>query len=258
MHAIVNEVPYLTRCQGPLASVIMGLLNAVPQARLSAEQVRGLLAQATRTPPAGFTATTMVPAPHTSHLAMTVPAKRRSGTRTVLLAVLAVAVGAGLFVGGFFTHRVVQPAAETGRPDNMDATITYGRDGTLPELTWNSYPEGACLNGRLIEGQRITESAQVECAEPHDLQFYHSENQLRAPEDYEDFPDPGYPDPAELTAYTERLCTLVFHSNWVIGDKSALRYRAVIPTERGWDDDRSVVCVLYRSGGEQLTQSHVG
>jgi hypothetical protein len=258
MHAIVNEVPYLTRCQGPLASVIMGLLNTVPQARLSAEQVRGLLARATRTPPGGITATTVAPVPPTSHLAMTVPARRRSGVRTALLLVLAVVVAAGLFAGGFFTHQVVQPAADSGRPAGMDPTITYGRDGTLPQLTWNSYPEDACLNGRLIKGQRITESAQVDCAEPHDLQFYHSDNQLQAPEDYEDFPNASYPDPAELSAYTERLCTLIFHSKLVTGDKSGLRYRAVIPTERGWDDDRAVVCVLYRSGGEQLTRSHVG
>ena len=44
MHAIISEVPYLTRCQGPLASVIMGLLINTPQARLRAAQVRGLLA----------------------------------------------------------------------------------------------------------------------------------------------------------------------------------------------------------------------
>ncbi|HET9142611.1 serine/threonine-protein kinase, partial [Actinophytocola sp.] len=44
MHAITTEVPYLTRCQGPLASVIMGLMIGSPAARLSATQVRGLLA----------------------------------------------------------------------------------------------------------------------------------------------------------------------------------------------------------------------
>src|SRR5699024_6897236 len=33
LHAIMNEVPYLTRTQGPLASAIMGLLIAGPEAR---------------------------------------------------------------------------------------------------------------------------------------------------------------------------------------------------------------------------------
>ncbi|MGH3876629.1 MAG: protein kinase domain-containing protein [Actinophytocola sp.] len=261
MHAIVNEVPYLTRCQGPLASVIMGLLNSTPQARLSADQVRGLLAQATRTPPGGLTATTVASAPPMPTSWLPYPASParpgRSPLRTVSVVVAAVVAAAGLFLGGFFVHDAVQPEPESDRPANMDTAITYGKGGTLPELTWNGYPEGQCFNGRLTKGQRITASAQVECAEPHDLQFFHTETQLRAPEEYEEFPSPEYPDPAELTAYTERLCTLVFESNWLAGDKGEVRYRAVIPTADGWDDDRSVTCVLYRADGEQLTESYI-
>jgi hypothetical protein len=169
-----------------------------------------------------------------------------------------VAVAAGAFAGGFLTRGAVQAEPVSDRPANMDAAITYGGGGTLPELNWTSFPEGACLNGRLAAGQRITESAQVACEEPHDLQFFHSETQLQAPEDYEEFPDPAYPDAADLTAYTERLCTLVFDSNWLEGDKSKVRYRAVVPTERGWREYRSVICVLYPSTDDaQLTQSYV-
>ena len=266
MHAIVNEVPYLTRCQGPLASVIMGLLNSVPSARLSVDQVRGLLAQANRTPPAGFAGATATvphhgaPIPHTSPLVPGLPLarRRRSPVFTVTVVVAAVALGAALFVGGFFTRGAVSagPAGDD-RPANLDTAITHGEGGTLAELSWNAYPEGACLNGRLGGGQRITSSAQVECAEPHDLQFFHSETQLRAPEEYEEFPNPVYPDAAELTAYTENLCTLVFNSKWLIADRSGLRYRAIIPTKAEWDSDRSISCVLYRADGEQLTRSYV-
>jgi hypothetical protein len=270
MHAIVNEVPYLTRCQGPLASVIMGLLNAVPAARLSADQARGLLAQANRTPPAGFT-----PAVTSGVTAATVPSyagpvpthqmphppaaprRRRSAAFVAGVVVAVVALVAAAFVGGFFTRAAVSAAPDDGRPANLDAAITYGKGGLLPELTWNSYPEGACLNGRLAQGQRITATAQVECTEPHDLQFFHSEAQLRAPEEYEEFPNAGYPDVGELTAYTEHLCTLIFDSKWLTGDRSALRYRAVIPTRDGWDDNRSVICVLYRADHKQLTKSYV-
>jgi eukaryotic-like serine/threonine-protein kinase len=269
MHAIVNEVPYLTRCQGPLASVIMGLLNATPAARLSATQVRGLLAQATSTPPGGVAATSLeVPNP-TGHLAYPggtamLPGPRasqrppRSTASKVALTALAVVVAAGLFVGGFFTHVGVQSDPADGRPANLDSTITNGEGGTLPELSWSSYPEGACLNGRLEQGQRITESAQVDCGEPHDMQFYFTDTKLPIPQDYDEFPDAAYPDPDELTAYAERMCVLVFNSNWVTGDKQALRYRAVIPSEKGWEGDRSLNCVLYRADRTQLTESHAG
>jgi hypothetical protein len=266
MHAIVNEVPYLTRCQGPLASVIMGLLNSVPAARLSADQVRGLLAQANRTPPSGFTAG--VPGatvPHypgpmpTQHMVHSPPAprRRRSAAFTVGVVVAVVALVAASFAGGFLTRGAVTSAAGDGRPANLEAAVTYGEGGLLPELSWNSYPEGACLNGRLAQGQRITAAAQVECTEPHDLQFFHSEVQLQAPEEYEDFPNPGYPETGELTAFAEHLCTLIFDSKWLAGDRSAVRYRAVIPTRDGWNENRAVICVLYRADHKQLTKSYV-
>jgi hypothetical protein len=256
MQAIVNEVPYLTRCQGPLASAIMGLLNAVPAARPSAGQVRSLLTQAVSTPRAGFPATAVRPSVPTNHVAHP-PARRRPRTRSVAAVVLAVLVAAGLFLGGFFTGDASGTGFGGDRPANMDDTITYGKGGLLPELSWDSYPEGACLDGRLARGQRINKSAQVECDRPHDLQFFYSEVQLRAPTTYDKFPNPAYPDVSELTAYTEHLCTLIWQSDWMIADKRGLRYRAVIPTKDGWHDNRSVICVLYRADGDQLTKSYI-
>jgi hypothetical protein len=49
----------------------------------------------------------------------------------------------------------------------------------------------------------------------------------------------------------------VYDSKWLKGDKSNLRYRAVIPTKAQWDSDRSVICVLYDKDGKQLTQTYV-
>jgi hypothetical protein len=222
--------------------------------------VRGLLAQANRTPPAGFATATVPhhasPVPPTSMIPYPTP-WRRPATFRVAVVVAAVAIAAAAFVGGFFTRGVVAAPAQSTRPAAMDTTITHGERGMLPELSWNSYPEGACVNGRLAKGQRITADAQVDCTTPHDLQFYHSETQLRAPGDYEDFPNPAYPDPAVLTAYTENLCTLVFDSKWLTDDRSGLHYRAIIPTKEEWDADRSVSCVLYRADGKQLTKSYV-
>jgi len=263
MHAILNEVPYLTRVHGPLASVIMGLLNVVPEARLSAAQVRDLLGRVTHTPPGGLNATSHLPPVGYSATALhTAPNHRPpgSGARRMLFAVLAVALAAGLFVGGFFTHRAMRPAAEDDRPANQDSTLTYGRGGKIPELTLNSYPQGNCLTSRLDEGQRITGGAQVECTEPHDLQFYEWRTLFAQPTEYETFPDAGYPDVADMTEYAERICTMAFDSELVSGDDSAkqtLRYRALIPTKAAWDTDRELRCVLYRADGDQLTESYI-
>ncbi|HEY0499666.1 MAG TPA: serine/threonine-protein kinase [Kutzneria sp.] len=43
LYAVTNEVPYLSRCRGPLASAIMGLLIGSPEARLSHQQAMHLL-----------------------------------------------------------------------------------------------------------------------------------------------------------------------------------------------------------------------
>ena len=69
--------------------------------------------------------------------------------------------------------------------------------------------------------------------------------------------NPEYPEAADLAGYAEQLCTLVFDSNWVDGAKADLRYRAVIPTEGVWDENRSLSCVLYRADRKQLTESHI-
>src|SRR6476469_11027913 len=86
MHAILNEVPYLTRCQGPLAAVVTGLLNSHPEARPSAAQVRGLLARAAGVPQEGATT------PLTTYQRQ---ARRRSRPVLVATVVLAVALLAG-------------------------------------------------------------------------------------------------------------------------------------------------------------------
>uniref|UniRef100_UPI00022E07D4 serine/threonine-protein kinase n=1 Tax=Saccharomonospora iraqiensis TaxID=52698 RepID=UPI00022E07D4 len=50
LHAILNEIPFLTRAHGPLASAIMGLLTAAPEGRISADRAADLLTTHTRQP----------------------------------------------------------------------------------------------------------------------------------------------------------------------------------------------------------------
>jgi hypothetical protein len=250
MHAILNEVPFLTRCHGPLAAVITGLLNTHPEARPSAAQVRGLLAQAAGTPPEGVTAQVM------PHGTVTYPAPSRSLTRkpvVVTAAVLAVA----MLVAGYFLRIATEPVPEV--PYDMDQTLTYGDGGFLEELTWTTdSPPGACLNSELVEGRLITQSAHVECAEPHSLEVFETRTFWAAPAtDEEDMLDLEYPGEAGLTGYAENVCTMIFGSNKV-PDTSNLRYRALVPTRKKWESGgRNVACVLYHDQGDQLTRSYV-
>jgi hypothetical protein len=247
MHAILTEVPFLTRCHGPLASVIMGLLNTHPEARPSAEQVRGLLAQTTNTPPEGLTA--QLAGPPTMRDAPPAAPRRR----TWLVAALAVA----LVAAGFVTRVATEPEPASDRPAAMDTTLTYGDGGYLKELTVSSYPVGGCVGDDLVEGRRIIDTAQVDCAKPHVFQVYETRTFYKAPADYETYPDIEYPGVDGLSAYTESICELIFDSAKVTGDKTALRYRALVPTRQSWDSLREVYCVLYRADGDQMTKSMV-
>jgi len=253
MHAILNEVPFLTRCHGPLASVIMGLLNTHPDARPSAEQVRGLLGQATNTPPAGLTTPVAAFAQATARYA---PPPRR--THRGLVVGAAAVLAAALFAGGFLTRLGTEPDPASGRAANLDATLTYGDGGFIGEVNWDSYPEGNCLNGTLDRGRQLVDSAQVECDKPHDLQFYEYRTMFAIPGEYDKFPNVAYPSAADLAAYGERLCTMAFHSEKVTGDaerKAELRFRALVPAQRAWTEQRTLYCVLYRADGDQLTKS---
>ncbi|WP_243866759.1 serine/threonine-protein kinase [Actinophytocola oryzae] len=251
MNAILNEVPFLSRCHGPLAAVVTGLLNTHPRARPTAAQVRGLLAQATHTPPAGLTA----PVPGHPGTARYQPPPRRRRTRPTV--VLAVVLAVALLAGGYLLRVATEPA-DTG-PVARDSALTYGEGGYLPELTWNpDYPAGGCLNSDLGQGRRITDSAQVECDDPHGLQVFETRTFWARPDEYSTGAvDLDYPGEAGLTGYAESVCTMVFGSNEV-PDTRGLRYRALVPTRKGWDSgEREVVCVLYHEKGDQLDKSYV-
>jgi hypothetical protein len=251
MHAILNEVPYLTRCQGPLAAVITGLLNTHPEARPSAAQVRGLLAQATGTPPEGFTApvmgsrTAMYPAPGQSR-------RRWSKPLLTVAAVLAVA----LLVGGYFLRVATEPG--TTLPAGMDPTYTYGEGGYIAEFAWESgSPEARCFNSELEQDRHITQSAHVECTEPHSLEVFENRTFWQKPSDTDDWVDIDYPGAAELSAYAESTCTIMFGSN-TVPETRDLKYRALVPTRKNWESGgRDIICVLYQEEDHQLNESYV-
>ena len=248
MHAIVNEVPYLTRCHGPLASVIMGLLNATPQARLSAAQVRQLLAQATPTPPRGEH--TVVAAGYQPPTMMvTAPSRVSRPSRRLRWWALAgvVVLLAGAFAGGWFTREGV--SADKGDPA-MLPTLTYGDGGQVPEFDLG---DGNCSAAPMRDGRSYPSGNSVDCEQPHEFQVLSAYDQFGStPLHY-----PGN----HLRVMAEQTCAWVFGSNAVRPeDRGELQYRALYPTKAAWgnpDDDhqREMYCLVSDRGGNQLDAS---
>jgi hypothetical protein len=263
MHAILNEVPYLTRCQGPLASVIMGLLNGVPQARLTAPQVRGLLAQATNTPPTGTQqtvlgvsgyggGTAMYPGPGATQLATgpqpgVVPSRARRRLVLVLVVVLVLAAAAG----GWFIGRALL-AEEQPADAAKGATMTYGKDGQIPQFEQN---DGACPTARLAQGHSYPSSITSACDGPHEFEVVTNE--------FFDNEDLSYPD-STLRTFAESTCSLIFSSDLVATrDKAqSLTYVTLMPTKQSWEDAanddsedggrRTIFCLVTSRQDQQL------
>jgi len=271
MHAILNEVPYLTRCQGPLASVIMGLLNGVPQARLTATQVRGLLAQATNTPPTGtqqtvFSAagynggTAMYPGPGATQLA-TGPQRGAApsrGKRGLLLALVVVLV-LGAAAGGWFLGRALmaddQPADAAKGP-----TYSYGKGGG--DLNEFALSGGSCSAALLRAGRSYSSDSgsSSTCEDPHEFEVIES-NVFNFNSDGLD-----YPDPTAFRTYAESVCAMIFRTNLLDGaDTDKLSYVTLYPTKQSWDDqanddsedggNRTVYCLVANRDTNQQLQS---
>jgi hypothetical protein len=251
MHAILNEVPFLTSCHGPLAAVITGLLNAHPEARPSAAQVRGLLEQATDTPPEGVTAPVSA-VPHRPSGTRVTPGRRRSKPLFAAAAVV-------LLAGGYLLRVATEPEPPTGRPGAMDEAKTYGvgDDGDIKQFGWDSGSDGNCLNSDLEDGRRITPSAHVECTSEHLLEVFASKPVYPKPDpNWDKGKDIEYPGRDWLIAFAQSYCAIVFDSD-ALTSTGGLHYRVLVPTDTAWQDKRDVYCVLYDQDLDQLTQSYV-
>jgi hypothetical protein len=231
----------------------MGLLNTHPDARPSAEQVAGLLSQVTMTPANGFLAQTAAMAPPSTARYASPKKPRRWGVLTTVALVAATA----LFAGGFATRIATEPAPGADRPAGMAPAITYGEGGHLPEFSWESYPEGDCINSTMAAGRRIAQSAHVECDQPHQFEVYQTRTFYSPPGDYDTWPDIDYPGQGGLVQYTESVCRMIFESAVLIpgARTDGLRYRAVVPTKEAWADNRDSYCVLYAADDDQLDKS---
>ncbi|HEV2784201.1 MAG TPA: serine/threonine-protein kinase [Actinophytocola sp.] len=255
MHAIMTEVPFLTRCQGPLASVIMGLLINSPQARLSAAQVRGLLAQITPGPHTG--PQTVMYAGQQQYPTMAVtgpqPPRRRGRARTWLAAAAVVLLLAGALAGGWFLHR----GLAAPKPEAADGGVfTYGKDGDIRDFSMSTR-DCAAVELR----PNISVPSTVDCDEPHAIQVFGYNSAIGNGNTTK----PDYPGLDRLREYGRVWCSMVFASNWVTPrDKyETLSFITLIPTQTQWNDnddkpnERQIGCVLRDRDNAQIRGSKV-
>ncbi|MGW4112191.1 serine/threonine-protein kinase [Actinosynnema sp. NPDC004786] len=248
LHAIMNEMPRLTRAHGVLGAVITGLLMPDPNARLTGPQARAMLERAVAqpTPPTGFGA----PLRQTMHY--TAPtAVRKPWLKGVLITGGALAAVA-LLVAGVFLGRWLftdQP------PAAMAETVTYGPGGTIEPSQFK--PGSGQCGDNLVDPNATVNY--TDCDEPHRTEVF------AAAEPFGSDKMP-YPGDEWLRNYAEDFCTMHFMSDRVpVEDKESLfRYAAVVPTAGVWAEDpassssssdkryRDVVCVLWNKDGTAL------
>ena len=254
LHAIVNEVPYLTRVHGPLASAIMGLLVVKPEGRISYAQAGHLLGiTAGNTPPGGM-GTAIHPGPAPTRYAAAPPRPSRRGLWATAGAVLGVVLLAGGFLAGqWWASGTEDPA--------MLPTMTYGAGGDLDFTAGSSY---RCYNGRLEPGYHIGSDNQLSCDKSHELEVYGETDSLGNSSSGDDEAAyVAYPGADALRQYAESYCSLSFHSGTL--DEAArptLNYRALVPSKTAWeatpaesyeDPVRGIYCLVSKQGGGQLT-----
>lgn len=258
LHAIMTEVPYLTRVQGPLGAVILGLLVANPEARLTAAQARAQLAHATG--PTQRPATAVLPRQETrvggqpTRTAAKPEGKSRRGWWAGAIAVLVIAA----LAGGFFLGK---PVWSPKKDEQQAETVTYGPDGYL-KTKFSSYE--ICYNAVVQPGVVISSDNNVDCKKNHTLEVYDTASPLPL-ESWSDndavvAPYPGLED---VTRAAEARCAVAFHSAVVPQQQRAgLVYRAIVPTQQAWqvqpDNDsssgpnRKIYCVLSRASNDQI------
>ncbi|WP_232241288.1 serine/threonine-protein kinase [Kutzneria sp. 744] len=246
LYAVTNEVPYLSRCQGPLASAVMGLLIASPEARLSHQQAMHLLDLAGSLGPTGVT--TQITSP-------TMTTKPRRGKRIAALVGAAVVLAAACFGGGWLSGKLGVPDTAVTSPAILP-TWTYGPGGQIPKFKLYT---GYCAGGAMEVGRAYT--ASMSCDEPHDIQVFGISDALDT--NYKG----AYPGQDALARSAEGYCALLFASGKIAPtDKdSTLRFRALVPDNQAWDhvkteDEpdggaRDAYCVVSSANGSQLTES---
>ncbi|MFC0108850.1 serine/threonine-protein kinase [Kibdelosporangium aridum] len=253
IQAIMNERVQVRRVHGPLANLILGLLDPDPHTRLTSGQVRYLIEQARQPATPGAQ-----PVPVTKPM----PKRKRGLVITVAAVVLVAAVGAVLAFSGVFnkkTDEAAGPAApgqQTSTPSEnptppstagvnkqqgTGTTKTYGDNGDVTNSTVIQYGEpGSCFNGMDLN------ETLFDCSGEHDVEIF-GQVQLNRESG-------AYPGQEQVVTESERECRAQFDD---LTAKDTLKFWTIVPTKSAWDDytRRKAVCVAAKADGGKLTGS---
>lgn len=240
-----GEIPH-TRIRGPLGTVISGLLQRDPNARLNGMQAAALLSAPGYVLPDPETTTRNV-----TGLLTKMPAPRRRKLWVwAAAALLVVGLVGGLF-GGFALARAGQPAV---------TTLAYGEGG---QVTSFEVSTPYCLTQKPIPGTSTTSSNTVPCDEDHPAEMFTTFDTFTTTLDI------AYPGADRINAYGAAACRLYFDSQYIVGDdKSRLQVVALVPSEQSFGknsatsgsasfSERMIYCVLQSPDNTPLTASNI-
>jgi eukaryotic-like serine/threonine-protein kinase len=267
MLAVMTERPAPRLTHGPLAELIMGLLERDPERRLRVPAARLLIEQALGYAPGPDLPTiraTPVPAR---------PPRSRKPIYATLVAVLAVAVFTAVVIFSVRNSGSPSASGRTTPPTTpttttsvrttskaMQPVLTYGPGGDIVELSGPMFA-GDCLTWVPVKGGPAPDmDSDVGCYGPHDTEVL---EQSWADREMEK--DVPYPPFDRLVAETAAFCTSIFLSPKVIGaDKEVtLKYWVVVPNAEAWKvqttdgyriSKRLTYCFVGRADGAKLTE----
>jgi eukaryotic-like serine/threonine-protein kinase len=268
MLAVMTERADLRLCRGPLAELIMGLLEPNPEARIRVPRARQLIEQALsgRRPAEPATVQTApVPQPPPFQYEYRVRPKRRYGN------VIATVVVAGLVVAGVILYPKFFPGVSSGSQDPtrqsagpskaMQPVLTFGPDGDIKNDSGLMAFGSDCLTWTPAKGGPVIKSAnRVGCYGPHDVETLDT---IAA--NFEMEKDVPYPSLEELTRNGTSGCTETFRSAKVTGQNKddTLRFWVVVPTAEAWkvktsngyrSSSRVIYCFVGKADGSKLTE----
>ncbi|MEZ0106234.1 serine/threonine protein kinase [Catenulispora sp. EB89] len=271
--AVLNEVPYLTNVQGPLAAAVSGMLASAPEGRLTAPQIRTLLdavAPETSTPIMPLSTVMITPTgapatpPDATRNPAAAPPKRSwakiAGTFAAAVLVTAAVAGFAAYGAGSSSGKKQEKKADVA-PSDAVLVYTLGGPGTdFPSLPIGSSP--ACLSGPpFVPGTPTYQDA--ECKSPHDVELYYQTSVTNS--SFSQYGTDGngpipYPGVSELTALGKQLCwadRLI--APWADPAGSHYHYYALIPSTNlwngknlpaNWSVNQNIYCVMTNTEGQ--------